>query len=68
MMAERSLKLRDGDSDSTSLIYQVYCLCLRSRLVGRVFVLKKKLVVSTEFLCTLRNLHTFLQYIGGKIT
>lgn len=28
MMAERSLKLKDGDSDSTySIIYQVYFLC-----------------------------------------
>lgn len=28
MMAERSLKLKDGDSDSTySIIYQVYSLC-----------------------------------------
>ena len=71
MMAERSLKLRDGDSDSTNLIYQVYSLCkllTAIRSGGKCVCLKEKISRFYRISVHLKK-HTHVSAVyRGKVT
>ena len=71
MMAERSLKLGDGDSDSTSLIYHVYSLCKLLTAIpsgGTCVCLKEKISCFYRISVHLKKLTHVPAVYRGKVT